>query len=262
MLAMGSYNDHIRIIMRYDDQISPLLAALKRHLRADGWTARRVAGHFAVGEATAKRWLAGKALTLDRLIALAGLCGLSLAELSREAEQPPAGLAHELLLAQERALMDDEFLALLFVTILSGYPPGETATDFDLPPRRVEAALHRLERLALIDRLPGGRVRSRVDRTIVWRKPPMRALFEQRMKAQFAAIDYSAPDAVYASELVKLSAQGAAMLAELIETYRREVQLLAAHDREATHLPADWYATLCVVRPLDASGLDRLRSPV
>jgi hypothetical protein len=79
------------------------------------------------------------------------------------------------------------------------------------------------------------------------------------MKDQFTSIDFSKTDAVYASEMVKLSKQGAAMMAELVEAYRRDVQALAKRDRESTHLPADWYVTLAVARPLDTKGLDRLR---
>ncbi|MGC1468928.1 MAG: helix-turn-helix transcriptional regulator [Sphingorhabdus sp.] len=245
--------------MRTESESQRMLATLKRHLKTAGWTASTIAQRLQIGEATAKRWLAGKALTIDRLTALADLCDLSLAELVRETERPSAGLARELTLAQERELMADEFMALMFFTILSGYPPEETAADFDLPLSLVEGALVRLERLALIDRLSGGRVRAIVDRAVIWRKAPMRQLFETRMKAQFMAIDFAAPETAYASEVVKLSPQGAASLAELIEEYRRTVQALAKNDRETSHLPASWYTTLAVMRPLDLSGLDRLR---
>jgi transcriptional regulator with XRE-family HTH domain len=246
-------------MFRTDTESQRLLATLKRHLKSEGWTAARIAQQLKIGEATAKRWLAGKALTLDRLSSLAELCNLSLTELFRQAERPTSNLAHELTLAQERALMSDEFMALMFFTILSGYPPEETAEDFMLPMPMVEAALFRLERLALIDRLSGGRVRALVDRTIIWGKAPMRLMFQQRMKEQFMTIDYSTAEAVYASEMIKLSKQGAAMLAELVEKYRREVQTLAQQDRETTHLQANWYTTLAVMRPLDTSGLERIR---
>lgn len=245
--------------MRTESESQKMLATLKRHLKSRGWTAAKIAHRLRIGEATAKRWLSGKALTIDRLTAMADLCDLSLAELVRETERPAASLARELTLAQERALMADEFLALMFFTILSGYPPQETAADFELPQAMVENALARLERLALIDRLSGGRVRALVDRAIIWRKAPMRQLFEARMKAQFMAIDFAAPETAYASEVVKLSSQGAAALAELIEEYRRKVQALARSDRETSHLPASWYTTLAVMRPLDLSGLERLR---
>ena len=158
---------------------------------------------------------------------------------------------------QEKAHSQDEFLSFLFMVILAGHMWEEIAEDFEVPPRQMEAALLRLERLALIDRLPGGRVRPLVDRAIVWRKTPMRTLFEQRMKPQFLDMDFSAEDAVYASEVVKLSAQGAAMLAELIEKHRRDVQVLAEKDREVAHLPRAWHGMLCASRLLDTTGLRR-----
>jgi transcriptional regulator with XRE-family HTH domain len=259
LLEIGSNYDLYGIMIRTDTESQLLLVTLKRHLKSEGWTATRIAQQLRIGEATAKRWLAGKALTLDRLSSLAELCNLSLAELFRQTERSSSNLAPALTLAQERALMSDEFMALMFFTILSGYPPTETAEDFRLPMPMVESALLRLERLALIDRLSGGRVRALVDRAIIWRKAPMRLMFQQRMKEQFVAIDFSAADAVYASEMIKLSKQGAAMLAELVEKYRREVQALAEQDRQTAHLPQDWYTTLAVMRPLDTSGLKRIR---
>lgn len=234
-----------------------LLSALRLQLRANGWTARRLAAELAVGEATVKRWLAGKGLTLDRLDILAGLAQTSLAELARQAERPGAGLAQELTLAQERALSQDGFLSFLFMVILGGYDVTEMARDFDVPTRQMEAALIRLERLALIDRLPMGRVRPLVDRAIIWRKTPMRAQFEARMKPQFLDMDFAAQDAVYASDILKLSAQGAARLTELIEKHRRDVQALAAEDRATAHLPQSWFGMLCAARPLDMTGLQQ-----
>jgi transcriptional regulator with XRE-family HTH domain len=233
-----------------------MLALLRLHLRREGWTARRIAVEFGIGEATAKRWLAGKGLTLDRLEQLAALCGLTFADLSREAEHPATGLAQELTLAQERALSSDAFLSFLFMTILGGNPPSEVSQDFAIPSAFIDAQLLRLERLALIDRLAGGRVRSRVDRAVVWRKGPMRALFEAQMKPQFLAMDFAAEDSVYASEVVKLSARGAAELAEAIEAFRRQVQALAERDRDESLLPRRWHGMLCAMRVLDMSGLE------
>lgn len=234
-----------------------LLSTLRQQLRQAGWTARKIASHFGIGEATAKRWLAGRGLTVDRLGALAGLINLGLAELTQLAAHAPEGRQQELTLAQEKALSSDIFLAFLFMTILGGTVPAEIMADFNVPERDMEAALMRLERLALIDRLPGGLVRPLIDRAIVWRKTPMRALFEVHMKPQFLTMDFAGRDAVYASEVVKLSAQGAATLAELIEQHRRDVQELAAQDRVQAHLPRHWYGMMCAARPLDTTRLNQ-----
>ncbi len=244
-------------VMRHESVSTAMVGLLRRELRHGGWTARRLAEEFRISEATAKRWLAGKGLTLDKIERLAGLCGLGIAELAREAEHAQPGLTRELTLAQERELARDVFLSFLFMTIVGGISPQEIAEDLGVPVPSMEIALAKLERLALIDRLPGGRVRSLVDRSVLFRKSPMRALFEARMKPNFLAIDFSAADAVYASEVMKLSEAGAAMLAELIEQHRRDVQALAERDRDTALLTRKWYGLLCAMRPLDLVELSK-----
>lgn len=232
-----------------------MLAVLRRHLRKDGWTILRLSHEIGVGEATIKRWLAGKGLTIDRLEALARLCGLVLGDLAREAEDSPGDLAHELTLAQEKALSSNIFLSFLFMTILNGVQPDETAKDFAVPPRAMEAALARLERLALIDRLRSGKVRPLIDRTMVFRKQPLRALFEQHMKHVFFELDYSAPETTYISEVVKLSRTGQAQLAESMEQFRGQIQALADRDARSAPQSREWVGVLAVMRPLDLSPM-------
>jgi transcriptional regulator with XRE-family HTH domain len=236
-------------------QTGAMLAALRRNLKRSGLTIAALAKRLDVGEATIKRWLAGKGLTLERLEQLAGLAGLSLADLAEASATLPEHLSDELTFAQERALSEDELMAFVFIAILGGYDWHEILGDFAIPAPVMEAALERLQKLALIDRLSSGRVRPRIDRNIIWRKAPMRAQFEARMKAQFLAMDFSQPDAIYASDIHKLSAQGAAMLAELIERHRREINALADQDRKSARLSRSWYAVLTAARPLDTSGL-------
>ncbi|CDO34466.1 Cro/C1-type HTH DNA-binding domain-containing protein [Novosphingobium mathurense] len=232
-----------------------MLGVLRRHLRHDGWTAPRLAEALGIGEATAKRWLVGKGLTLKRLETLAELCGMSISELAREAEQARSGMKRELTLAQERALSADVFLSFLFMTILAGASPQELAEDFELSPSLLDPALAKLERLALIDRLRGNRVRPLVDRNLIFRKLPMRELFEKYLKVQFMTMDFGAPDSTYTSELLKLSDAGAGQLAEMFERLRREAQALGDRDRENSLRPRRWFTMMCAMRPFDTSGV-------
>jgi transcriptional regulator with XRE-family HTH domain len=236
-------------------QLPALLAALRRNLRRRDLSIRVLAERLDVGEATVKRWLAGKGLSLDRLEQLCGLAGLDIADLAQESRERPDHVSQELTLAQERALSDDAFMGFTFIVILGGDDWRDISADFGLPQQLIEDALDRLDKLALIDRLSSGRVRPRIDRNIIWRKTPMRAQFEARMKAQFLDMDFARPDAVYASDILKLSDQGAAMLAELIEQHRREIHTLADEDRRKAKLPRKWYGYLSAARALDMSGL-------
>lgn len=254
-MPTGSPGDLLGFIMRHDSTSAAILAVLRRHLRQEGWTVARLAGELKVSEATAKRWMAGKGLTLERLDRLASFAGLTLGDIVREAEGAPKGLARELTLAQERALSTDIFLSFLFMSILAGIQPEEIMADLSLPSRMMETALLKLERLALIDRLRQGRVRPLVDRALVFRKAPLRSLFEKHMKHLYFQLDYAAPETTYASELVKLSDVGAAQMAVLIEKLRGEVQALSDKDGDTAVLPRKWYGMLSVMRELDLSAI-------
>lgn len=236
-------------------QSTQLLDTLRRALRRRGLRIADIAQACGIGEASIKRWLKGNGLTLERLEQLAGLAGLTLAELAQAADGPAGHLRRELTLAQEKALSEDDLLSFVFIVTLAGEAWQDIIADFGVAPALVEAALARLDKLALIDLLPDGRVRPLVVRDIIWRKAPMRAQFEARMKPQFMAMDFAAPDAVYASDVYKLSDRGAAMLAELLEQHRREYQALAAEDRRTSRLTRRWHAVLAAVRVLDTTGL-------
>lgn len=237
------------------NESAALLIALRRALRSQGWTGKKIADQFGVSEATVRRWLGGRALTLARLHELADLAGLTLADLAGSTAHPPADLAQELTLAQENALAGDSLLSFLFLTLVGGEAWQDVAREFEIPEDTVESLLARLAKLALIDRLPGGRVRTLVDRNVLWRKSPLRERFESQMKPQFMAMNFAAPEAVYASEVVKLSEVGAAKLAEAIERHRRELHRLVEADRRSSLLPRRWRAVLFAVRPLDGARL-------
>lgn len=236
-------------------QSTQLLDTLRRTLRRRGLRHADLAQHFGVGEASIKRWLKGEGLTLARLETLGALAGLTLAELAQAADRPSDTLRRELTLAQEKALSEDELLSLVFIVTLAGEDWQDIIDDFSVPESAVAASLARLDKLALIDILPDGRVRPCVVRDIIWRKAPMRAQFEARMKPQFMAMDFAAADAVYASDVHKLSDRGAAMLAETLERHRREIAALADEDRRTSRLPRRWHAILLAARALDTGRL-------
>lgn len=236
-------------------QLPAMLDHLRRMLRANGFTIHTIAQKLAVSDATVKRWFQGLGLAADRLEDLCHLAGMTLPELAEIASAPPRELANDLTLAQEQALTESTFLSFLFFMVMSGWPPRDLHDDFGVPIEQIEAQLDRLERLALIDRLPGGRVRSRVDRRVAWRRGPMRQHFEQHMKRQFMEIDFGDPATIYTAETAKLSVSGLARLEELLQRFRLDVQDLADEDRRHSLLSRQWNMVLVAVRPLDVSRL-------
>jgi len=226
-----------------------LLAALRRALSHAGWTQARLAGELDVGSATMKRWLHGRGLsfqTLGRLCALAGTSLFELAENSRVMAQQQDRLT----LAQEEALTRDSNLSTVFFLIVNGWPPSEAIEAFHIAEQEVESHVQRLERLALIDRLPGGRLRARLSPTHAWQRVPMRRHFERHLKPLFFTMDYGDPNTIFGAEMIKLSPLGVAQLRERIEAFRGEIRALETEDRRTSSLPGEWYAVLGVARSM------------
>jgi len=226
-----------------------MLAALRRALKGAGWTQLKLAEEFGVASATMKRWLHGRGLsfqTLERLCRFADITIADLAQESHVAERE----RNQLTLAQEKALTEDSGLSTVFFLIVNDWPPSEATEYFNIPPDDVERHVKRLERLALVDRRPGGRVRARLDPAYVWRRAPMRRHFDRVMKPYFLSMDFGRADAVFGVETIKLSPLGLARLRERIEQFRTELRVMARQDRFGTVLPADWYAVLAVARPM------------
>jgi transcriptional regulator with XRE-family HTH domain len=226
-----------------------LLAALRRTLSAAGWTQTRIAKELHVGTATVKRWLHGRGLSFHTLGRLCAMADTSLAELA-EASRLAAQQQNHLTLAQEEALTRDSNLSTVFFLIVNGWPPSEATEAFHIPSDEVESHVIRLERLALIDRSSGGRLRARLNPAHAWQRTPMRRHFERHLKPLFFTMDYGDPDAIYGAETVKLSPLGLARLRDRIEAFRGEIRALEAEDRRTSSLPADWFAVLAVARSM------------
>ncbi|TPE63704.1 XRE family transcriptional regulator [Sandaracinobacter neustonicus] len=231
-----------------------VLAELRRQLRGAGYTIKAAAQALGVAEATLKRWLAGHGMTVDKLDDLCLLADTSLPEIIRLIDQP-VRLKSQLTLAQETALVSDPFMTLMFFAILGGWSPEELLANVDMPEAEIEQRLSRLERLALIDRLPGGRIRCRIDRKVRWRRHLMGAQFERYVKRQFVELDYSSSQVFYQGEIIRLSLSGYSRLAELIERVRVDTRAIEDEDRHNTRLESNWYVTLFAVRELDLSRL-------
>lgn len=226
-----------------------LLAALRRALSGAGWTQARIAAELGVGTATVKRWLHGRGLRFHMLGTLCAMADTTLAELA-ETSRVMAQQQDKLTLAQEEALTKDSNLSTLFFLIVNGWPPSEATEAFHIAAEEVEHHVQRLERLALVDRLPGGRLRARLSPTHAWQRTPMRRHFERHLKPLFFSMDYGEPDAIYGAETIKLSPLGLARLRERIEAFRAEMRALETEDRRTSSLPADWYAVLAVARSM------------
>ena len=175
-------------------ELDQLLSTLKRQLKARGMTYRDLAGELDLSEASVKRLFASGSFTLERLLQIANLLGFTLAELSQEAAASGQRL-HTLSEAQERELVSDDRLLLVAVCVLNQWRLADILSVYRLSESEAIRCLARLDRLRLIELLPGNRVRLNVARDFDWRPDgPIQRFFLRQGLGEFLASDFAGAD--------------------------------------------------------------------
>lgn len=166
-------------------ELQNLLAALKRLLKARGLTYRDVAVMLDLSEASVKRLFATGHVTLDRLVLLCDKLGLTLAELAHDAAAS-APRVRRLSAAQEAEVAGDPVLLLVAACVLNHWSAAEICRLYRVEPPECLRKLVQLDRLGLIQLLPGERVRLNLARDFDWLPDgPIRRYFRQHGEPDF-----------------------------------------------------------------------------
>jgi transcriptional regulator with XRE-family HTH domain len=210
----------------------PILDALKRALRRQGLTYAVVAERMRLSEATIKRMLSRGRLTLEQLLQLAEIADTDLAELTRLAKRDKQAAPH-LSVEQERALASDGQLLLLFHLLMAGRSVKALAREFKLSATQRTLLLARLDRIGLIELLPGDRVRLRVAPGFSWRTDgPVRRRYGPQVLREFLHHRFGGERELLRFEVRELSEAS-------IDVVRRKLQRLAGEITELAELDAD-----------------------
>lgn len=207
-----------------------LIDALKRALRAQGMTYRTLAQRLDLIEAAIKRMFSRRAMTLVRMESICEVLGIGLQELSGGAgrgREPMARLDE----TQEQTLVDDPALMLAMFLTINRWSQAEVLAHFDFDIPKWTHLLVRLDRLGIIELLPGNRTRALTARNFRWRSDgPMERHFRSTLLDDY----FSAPFTGDCDALFRLSgslgADGIAQMRERREDVAREFDGLLARD--------------------------------
>jgi transcriptional regulator with XRE-family HTH domain len=174
------------------NETAQLILTIKRQLKIRGLSYRDVASALKLSEPSVKRLFANGRFTVDRLAQLSKLLGLTLAELVQEAAGSEPRLK-TLSPAQENELVSDPKLLLVAVCALNHWTLDNIVGTYRLNQAECLQRLLRLDRLRLIDLLPGDRVRINVARDFDWLPGgPIRHFFKAQGEADFLDHTFSA----------------------------------------------------------------------
>ncbi len=208
-----------------------LVDALKRVLKERGMTYADVAAALGISHASVRRTFAQRSFTLARIDEICELAGVDFLALARMADEMRPAMPATLTDAQEQALVDEPLALFCFHLALGGWTVERIEADYAIDQTQLIPALLKLERIGLIQLLPGNIIRLMTARSIGWRRGgPMRRFFDRRVKEEFLQYDFSAPGSIWEFEIGELSDASRALLERRLASLFREVRDLIARD--------------------------------
>lgn len=177
-------------------EIINIVATIKRQLKSQGRTYRDVAQYLGMSEASIKRLFSSERFTVERLASVSEFLGYTLAELVQAAASAVPEL-DTLTHAQEAQLVSDEKQLLVTVLALNHWTAADMVAWYQLTQMEVIKRLRALDRMGIIELLPGDRIRRRTRRDFDWLPGgPIKAYFARQgiddfLRAPFDGADES-----------------------------------------------------------------------
>jgi DNA-binding Xre family transcriptional regulator len=211
-------------------QTRELIQTLKRALKAQGKTYTDVAEVLDLTEASVKRLFSQQAFSLARLDRVCQMLGMEISDLVQQMSEQQQQL-QQLSIAQERELTQDVTLALVTVCTLNRWRLADMVGFFQLSESECLRHLITLDRLGLIELLPGNRILLRVAPNFSWRENgPIQAFFQAKISGEFFQSRFDHEDESLVVLNGMLSAQSNAEFQRKLKRLAREFDLLNNDD--------------------------------
>jgi transcriptional regulator with XRE-family HTH domain len=208
-----------------------LIETLKRVLRSQGITYAEAARRLGLSEASVKRLFSVRRFTLARLDEFCRVLDIDLFELARLARGRDEEV-REMTDAQEKALAGDAVLLGVFYLLLSDWTAADILAGYELSPPDLTRSLVKLDRLGLVDLLPGDRVRLRVPKLLrLHPGGPIHRAHGARVLGDFIAAEFDRAGGYFRFEYRELSKAS-------YELMQRRLAHLAAEFLELAELDA------------------------
>ncbi|HGX93596.1 MAG TPA: XRE family transcriptional regulator [Candidatus Tenderia sp.] len=172
-------------------QTTALIDTLKQALKSHRLTYAQVARRLNMSEANVKRMFATKRFTLNRLEEICQLMQMELSDLFQLYEESRQRISR-LTVEQEQELVQDAKLLLVAVSVRNRLSFEEIVGHYNISDTDCIRCLAKLDRLKIIDLLPGNRIKLRIDEDFRWLSSgPIERFFEKQIQSQFLKSGFS-----------------------------------------------------------------------
>lgn len=242
-------------------ELQQLLVTLKRQIKARGLTYRDVAAALKLSEPSVKRLFSTGNLSLERLVDICALLDMTLAELTQAAAAatPRLGRLDEKL---EAELVSDPRLLLVAVCAMNHWRLADIVARYQLDEPECLRHLLRLDRMRLIDLLPGNRIRINVTRDFNWRPGgPIERYFAGHGRDDFLSGRFDSPHEEVFFVHGMLTPEARAQFRAQLEKLRRHFASLHDDSQSAPIGERRGTGMLLALREWEPPDFARLRRP-
>jgi DNA-binding Xre family transcriptional regulator len=240
-------------------QASQLVDLVKQTLRDRGRTYAELARGLGVSESSVKRLFSKKKLSLQRLEEICAQLDIEISDLLEQVRSSEGRIV-ELTEAQEQSLVADQRLLLEGLLVLSHWTAAEIVAAYRISETEVVKLLAQLDRLGIVDLMPGNRIKLRLARNFAWRKRgPLQKFFEGRVQQQFFESSFDGPGELRFVVHGGLSPHSNALLHQRMRKLAEEFDSLADDDRGHDHKTLSGTTMVVAIRTWELGAFTELR---
>lgn len=211
-----------------------MIGALKQLLKERGMTYRELAGLLDLSESAVKRMFATGNMSVRRLDQICTAVACDLGDLVRRLERDEQRM-DELPLEDEQALVDDPKLLLVGYCMVNHWSIDTVQARYDVSDSDLIRCLTRLDRMRLIELLPGNRVRTLVGSNFRWiANGPIERFFRSQVQSQFFGGTFSGETDLHLVKMGDLSRPAQERIRQRLETIGQLFDEIAEDERNVS----------------------------
>ncbi|MDF3031256.1 MAG: protein containing domain [Moraxellaceae bacterium] len=240
-------------------QTLALLETLKQEMRRQGRTYRQAASALGLSEASMKRLFSEQSFSLERLDALCQWLGMETSDLVQLVEKNRQHVS-QLTETQESELVSDLKLLLMAHSLLSHWTFEEVIASFRISKTEGIRLLARLDRMGIIEMLPGNRVRLLISRNFHWLpNGPIQRFFERHVQSDFFRSRFDGPGECRLFVSGMLSRRANQEILRRMEKLAAEFNALHREDESLPLAERFGSSLVLAIRPWEVKVFEELR---
>lgn len=195
---------------------------------------------------------------MDRLCQWLGLEISDLVDAMRRRER----LVNEMTWEQEEELVTDIRMLLVTLRLFNGWTVAQILATYQLTEHEIVQVLARLDRMKVLELMPGNRVRLLISQNFAWiSNGPIQRFFETQVQSEFFASHFNNPGECRVFLTGMLSEASNAEMTQRMERLAMEFNALKREDERLGLEQRISTSLLMAIRPWEARVFEVLRRP-